>query len=49
MAADTLIRQIVYWHRELPPADAEVLGDGVIEALNALLVGAPKSQDERSA
>jgi len=46
MAADTLIPQIVYWHRELPPGDAEVLGDGVIEATSTHTVGAVPHCDE---
>jgi hypothetical protein len=46
MNADVLIPQVVYWHRELPPANAEVLGEGVIEATSSHTVGAVPHGDE---
>jgi hypothetical protein len=31
--------QIVYWHRELPPADAEVVAEHTVEATSGRVVG----------
>jgi hypothetical protein len=31
----------VYWHRELPPLDAELIGEHVLEATSGRLAGAP--------
>jgi hypothetical protein len=31
--------KVVYWHRELPPLDAEVIGDHVVEATSTHVKG----------
>jgi hypothetical protein len=46
MNADALIPQVVYWHRELPPANAEILGEGMIEATSSHTVAAVPHCDE---
>jgi hypothetical protein len=46
MSAEAPGQQIVFWHRELPPTDAEVLGDGVIEATSSHTVTALPHCDE---
>ena len=42
MAAD----QIVYWHRSLPPRDAELIGDHTIEAESTRVSGTLAHRDE---
>ena len=42
MAAD----QTVYWHRSLPPPDAELIGDHTIEAESARVSGTLAHRDE---
>ena len=37
---------IVYWHRELPPLDAEAIGDHTIEAISARVPGTLAHRDE---
>lgn len=36
----------VYWHRELPPADAEAMGDHTIEAVSDRVQGTLAHRDE---
>jgi hypothetical protein len=38
--------QIVYWHRELPPPDAEPMGDHLIEATSVRVPGTLAHRDE---
>src|SRR5271165_382717 len=38
--------QIVYWHRELPPVDAEQKGEHVVEAASARTPGTLAHRDE---
>lgn len=42
----TLDRTIVYWHRELPPRDAEPIGDHTIEATSARVPGTLAHRDD---
>jgi hypothetical protein len=39
-------RQVIYWHRELPPFDAEAIGEHVIEASSCRLPGTLAHRDE---
>jgi hypothetical protein len=39
-------RKIVYWHRELPPLDAEPLGEHIVEADSLRVVGDLAHRDE---
>ena len=36
----------VYWHRELPPADAEIMGEHTVEAESARVLGTFAHRDE---
>lgn len=38
--------QRIYWHRELPPADAQPLGDHVVEATSARVPGTLEHRDD---
>ena len=38
--------QVVYWHRELPPLDAEPIGGHTIEATSARVPGTLEHRDE---
>jgi hypothetical protein len=37
---------MIYWHRELPPLDAELIGDHTIEASSERVPGTLTHQDE---
>ena len=37
---------IVYWHRELPPASAEIMGEHILEAAGARVEGTLAHRDE---
>ena len=37
---------IIYWHRELPPMDAELIGEHVVEAESAHVAGTIAHRDE---
>lgn len=39
-------RQIIYWHRELPPLDAEVVGEHVVEATSGRVQGTLAHRNE---
>ncbi len=39
-------RRIVYWHKELPPSDAEAMGEHVVEATSGRLPGTLVHRDE---
>jgi len=39
-------RPIVYWHRHLPPFDAEMLGEHVLEAASGRVEGSLAHRDE---
>lgn len=39
-------RPIVYWHRQLPPLDAELLGEHVLEATSGRVQGTLAHRDE---
>ena len=39
-------RGIIYWHRQLPPADAEVMAEHVIEATSGRVRGSLAQRDE---
>ena len=45
-AIDTSSDKIVYWHRELPPLDAEAVAEHVVEATSARIPGTLVHQDE---
>jgi hypothetical protein len=38
-------RTVVFWHRELPPPDAEPIGDHTIEATSARVPGTIRGRD----
>jgi hypothetical protein len=38
--------RIIYWHRELPPVDAEVIGEHTVEATSARVPGTLAHRDE---
>jgi hypothetical protein len=38
-------RTVVFWHRELPPRDAEPIGDHTIEATSARVPGTIRGRD----
>ena len=42
----TETRQTVFWHRELPPIDAEVMGEHVVEATSGHVSGTISHRDE---
>jgi hypothetical protein len=44
MSQDTT--NIIYWHRELPPLDAEPIGEHVVEAESARVQGTIAHRDE---
>jgi hypothetical protein len=37
--------QTVYWHRDLPPNNAEILGEGVLEATSGRVLGTLANRD----
>ena len=39
-------RKVIYWHRELPPPDAEFLGEHTVEATSARVPGTLAHRDE---
>jgi hypothetical protein len=39
-------RQLVYWHRELPPLDADIMGEQVLEATSGRVLGSLAHRDE---
>jgi hypothetical protein len=43
---DERVRKVVYWHRELPPLDAELLGEHTIEATSNRVPGTIAHRDE---
>jgi hypothetical protein len=43
MAQDT---NIIYWHRELPPMDADLMGEHVVEAESGRVSGTIAHRDE---
>jgi hypothetical protein len=45
-AIDTNSGKIVYWHRELPPLEAEAAGEHVVEATSRRIPGTLVHQDE---
>ena len=42
----TLTNQVVFWHRDLPPLDAEVLGEHTVEATSDRVQGSFVHGDE---
>ena len=44
MASETTKR--IYWHRELPPLDAEAVGEHVVEATSSRVPGTLAHRDE---
>ena len=38
--------QVIYWHRELPPMDAEPIGEHTIEAISGRVPGTIAHRDE---
>jgi len=43
---DTEARRIVYWHRELPPLGADVLGEHTVEAASDAVTGIIAHRDD---
>ena len=39
-------RKCIYWHRELPPLDAELMGEHVLEATSSRVQGSLAHRDE---
>lgn len=46
MKTDTADKKIIYWHRELPPFDAEAMGDHVVEATSQRVRNTLAHRDE---
>jgi hypothetical protein len=42
----TAVEQTIFWHRSLPPADAELIGDHTIEAESTHVSGTLAHRDE---
>jgi hypothetical protein len=40
------VKQTIFWHRELPPVDAELLGEHTLEATSAHVEGTLAHRDE---
>ncbi len=38
--------KIIYWHRELPPVDAQLMGEHVVEATSGRVAGTLAHRDE---
>ena len=38
--------KIIYWHREIPPRDAEALGEHIVEATSGRVPGTLEHRDE---
>src|SRR5215207_7801044 len=45
MTSNLGLDQIVFWHRELPPPTAEVVGEGEVEANSQLVPGTLANRD----
>jgi len=45
-AVDDTNAQVAYWHRELPPLDAEVIGEFVVEASSTRVPGTIAHRDD---
>jgi hypothetical protein len=43
---DTNAKKIVYWHRELPPLDADAVAEHIVEATSARVAGTLLHRDE---
>jgi hypothetical protein len=43
---DDSARKCIYWHRELPPSDAELMGEHVLEATSSRVQGSLDHRDE---
>src|SRR5262245_11157028 len=39
--------KVIYWHRELPPFDAEAMGEPIVEATSCHVFGTLSHRDER--
>lgn len=46
MTTATRDARTIFWHRELPPPDAEPLGDHTVEATSARVAGTLDARDE---
>ncbi len=44
--ADDETPKTIYWHRELPPLDAEILGEHTVEAVSARIPGTLAFRDK---
>ena len=42
----SISQQIVYWHRELPPIEAELMADHTVEATSSRVAGTISHRDE---
>ena len=45
MDTDVAVDRVVYWHRELPPAWADVHGEGEVEATSTRVAGTLANRD----
>jgi hypothetical protein len=45
-ATPELAEKIVYWHREFPPNDAEMMGEHTLEATSSRVAGTISHRDE---
>ncbi len=43
---DLDLQQTIYWHRDLPPLNAEVMGEHTLEATSARVAGTIAHRDE---
>ena len=46
MTGDTFNPEVVYWHRQLPPLTAEILGEHSVEATSGRVPGTIAHRDE---
>lgn len=46
MSIREALRKVIYWHRELPPYDAEMIGEHVLEATSSRRPGSLAHRDE---
>ncbi len=46
MNNDDDVRKVVYWHRELPPLDAELVAEHIVEATSTRVAGTISHRDE---
>jgi hypothetical protein len=46
MPADIVLERRIFWHRDLPPADAEIVGEHTLDATSTRVPGTLANRDE---